>query len=346
MLTSRRRVVRCAAVATLTLLLLLFLALNWSQPAGSEPEHRQTGHPRTGGGSGSGGGGGGGGGGKSRCPSGRFVTISASGRLGNKLCQYASLWALQRDDARARPAWVLPEMQRALAPLFTGLSLPTLPEACAKRSRQFRSENYRKFDETVSSQPRRPLLLTSFPCDLRRFHRHREALLHQLTLRPGVLQTAQRRLRGQTGALCRGPPACTYVGVHVRRTDYRAAIKWMYNGTLAGETYLRRALAICRRRYSRPVFIVSSDDLTWVRRRLRSPDVVIAGSQGPGSAGHDLALLAQCNHTIMTHGTYGFWAAYLARGDVFVPTGFGARDSYLGVVMKEKGVNVTVVPAF
>jgi hypothetical protein len=28
----------------------------------------------------------------------------------------------------------------------------------------------------------------------------------------------------------------------------------------------------------------------------------------------DLALLAACNHTILTYGTFGFWAGFLAGG--------------------------------
>ena len=282
------------------------------------------------------------------CPSG-FVTISNGGRLGNKMCQYASLWALQRDDARARPAWLLPEMKHALGSLFPNLALPTLSDSCVRQERRFRWMHYLpylKFDRMVFRPPRRPLLLSEYPCDLNRFHKYRDELQRQLTFRAAIRRESQQRLRQYTSPLCRGPPACTYIGVHVRRTDYRAAVRHMFNGTLAGETYLRRALALCRRRYRLPVFLVSSDDLTWVRRRLSGPDIVIAGSSGPRSAGRDLALLSQCNHTVMTHGTYGFWAAFLARGDVIAPTGFGERDDYLSEKMKQRGFNLTYVPAF
>jgi hypothetical protein len=32
------------------------------------------------------------------------------------------------------------------------------------------------------------------------------------------------------------------------------------------------------------------------------------------TVGRDLALLAACNHTILTYGTFGFWAGFLAGG--------------------------------
>ena len=358
MFPARRRTLFCVTLVSLSLMIMLLLTPNWSPPgrparlSRQQDRMQQTRHTTvTGRGSSRGGGGNsnaggrvGTGGGRVQCPTGRFVSISASGRLGNKLCEYATLWALQLDDRRARPAWVLPVMQRALSPLVHGLKLPTLPDSCVKNAR-FRNIKYRYFNQAATLNSRQPVLITDYPCDLSRFHKHRDTILQQLALRDTARLEAQRRLRQYTAPIC-GGGGCTYIGVHVRRTDYGAAVKRMYNGTLVGERYLRRALELCRRRYRRPAFVVSSDDLPWVRRRLRGPDLVIAGSSGAGSAGRDLALLAQCNHTVMTHGTFGFWAAYLARGDVIVPTGFGARDSYLSVSMRKTGLNVTVVPAF
>ena len=38
-------------------------------------------------------------------------------------------------------------------------------------------------------------------------------------------------------------------------------------------------------------------------------------------AGRDLALLAACNHTIVSQGMYGAWGAFLAGGDMFTKYG-------------------------
>ena len=284
--------------------------------------------------------------GSADCPPGRFITINNGGRLGNRLCQYASLWALQLDDVRFRPAWMLPDMRSALSSLFSGLSLPTLSEACVKRSRNMWKVSYHHIDRADLGPKDRPLLLLDNPCDLLRFDKHREAMFRELTFRNDMREEAQQRLREHTKALCMDPRDCTYVAVHVRRTDYAKQVQLMYNGTLVGETYLARALEVCRRRYRRPVFVVCSDDLAWVRQRLRGPDVVIAGAAGDDSAHGDMVLLAQCNHTIVTHGTFGYMSAYLARGDVVRPTRFGRRDAYLSDHMKSRGINMTAVPAF
>ena len=37
--------------------------------------------------------------------------------------------------------------------------------------------------------------------------------------------------------------------------------------------------------------------------------------------GRDLALLAACNHTIVSQGMYGAWGAFLAGGDMFTKYG-------------------------
>ena len=48
--------------------------------------------------------------------------------------------------------------------------------------------------------------------------------------------------------------------------------------------------------------------------------------------GEDLALLAACNHSIISYGTFGMWAAFLAGGEVHPfhllasPTAFPGGD--------------------
>jgi galactoside 2-L-fucosyltransferase 1/2 len=40
------------------------------------------------------------------------------------------------------------------------------------------------------------------------------------------------------------------------------------------------------------------------------------------SVGHDLAVMSLCNHTIISHGTFSFWAGFLAGGSVISPNHF------------------------
>ena len=64
--------------------------------------------------------------------------------------------------------------------------------------------------------------------------------------------------------------------------------------------------------------------------RVQGGDLYLAGGLSdpslPGDgdlvAGYDLALLSQCNHTILSYGTYSYWAGLLAGGSTFTPQNY------------------------
>jgi galactoside 2-L-fucosyltransferase 1/2 len=112
----------------------------------------------------------------------------------------------------------------------------------------------------------------------------------------------------------------TYVGVHVRRTDFATFLPKEYHVNLVNPKYFHDAMAWFRKKLKGKVlFVVVSDDLEWCKKELvdKADDVVLAAktvsSRAP-SSGHDLAVLASCNHTIIDYGTYGMWGALLAGG--------------------------------
>jgi len=51
---------------------------------------------------------------------------------------------------------------------------------------------------------------------------------------------------------------------------------------------------------------------------------------------HDLALLANCDHSIMTTGTFSWWAAWLANGITVYYTDFPRPGSILSTRMRSK----------
>jgi galactoside 2-L-fucosyltransferase 1/2 len=72
------------------------------------------------------------------------------------------------------------------------------------------------------------------------------------------------------------------------------------------------------------MFIVSSEDMEWTRRNFPpllsnisdsvsgcKPLVTFSGQSSPAQ---DMAILASCNHSVITLGTFGWWSAYLAGG--------------------------------
>lgn len=124
------------------------------------------------------------------------------------------------------------------------------------------------------------------------------------------------------------------VGVHVRRGDFLS--RWAINKgfTVATPLYLQRALGYFVERFERIQFIVASNDIPWCRKHIISSTwdrnrVNITFSENH-SAGQDLALLASCSHIVITSGTYGWWAAWLANGITVYYADFPRQGSSLG----------------
>ena len=112
-----------------------------------------------------------------------------------------------------------------------------------------------------------------------------------------------------------------YIAVHIRRTDmvYHNVIDY-------GVDYLYRSFVYMIQRFHDRclLFVVCSDDNIWATTNIQSvlsnltvpagrcrPQVAFFA--GPNGS-QDMAVLASCNHTIITMGTFGWWSAYLAGG--------------------------------
>ncbi|CAF0825218.1 unnamed protein product [Rotaria sordida] len=110
------------------------------------------------------------------------------------------------------------------------------------------------------------------------------------------------------------PPAplirMTWIGVHIRRGDFLTFFK--IDTSLS---YLSSSMDHYRQRYRNCRFLIASDDKTYVKEHFgKIPDVFITPSTF--FHGHDLAALALCEHSILTAGTFSWWSAWLAGGNV------------------------------
>jgi len=108
----------------------------------------------------------------------------------------------------------------------------------------------------------------------------------------------------------------TRVGIHIRRGDMVSGYESGY--TVAPLNYFRSAMRYFTERFERVEFIVCSDDITWCRSNLPNAinlsttvEMRFSDATPPYV---DLAILARCDHIIMSVGTFGWWAAWLANG--------------------------------
>ena len=102
------------------------------------------------------------------------------------------------------------------------------------------------------------------------------------------------------------------------------------------EDYYQDAMEYYRDEYgsSNTVFLFTSDDMKWARRNeafKEEKNLFLVGcgeAENLNCVGKDLALLASCNHTVISHGSFGQWASYFAGGEIYTEYGALAPEAY------------------
>ena len=125
-----------------------------------------------------------------------------------------------------------------------------------------------------------------------------------------------------------------FVGIHIRRTDHRKYERDNDMKNLDLEYYLR-AMQLYRKKFAKEhlrklmIFVLLSDDMQWGKHKLlpqaRDGDLYLGGEGSPNeneSIGNDFALLANCNHTIESHGSFSYFAGAFAGGFKIKPNHF------------------------
>uniref|UniRef100_A0A8D0ZZX9 L-Fucosyltransferase n=2 Tax=Sus scrofa TaxID=9823 RepID=A0A8D0ZZX9_PIG len=277
-------------------------------------------------------------------------TIYPDGRFGNQMGQYATLLALTQ--LNGRQAFIQPAMHAVLAPVFR-ITLPVLAPEVDRHApwRELELHDWMSEDYAHLKEPW--LKLTGFPCSWTFFHHLREQIRSEFTLHDHLRQEAQGVL-SQFRLPRTGDRPSTFVGVHVRRGDYLRVMPKRWKGVVGDGAYLQQAMDWFRARYEAPVFVVTSNGMEWCRKNIDTSrgDVIFAGDGREAAPARDFALLVQCNHTIMTIGTFGFWAAYLAGGDTIYLANFTLpTSSFLKIFKPEAaflpewvGINADLSP--
>lgn len=252
------------------------------------------------------------------------MTVDPNGRLGNLMGEYATLYALAKMNGR--PAFLPPGMAKTLRAYFR-ISMPSMAASDFEQLdylwtnvevRRWMEPSYAHLSEMFIRIMGPPYSWTFY-----------EDLQAEIAREFAFHNSIQREVDEQLRKIASSRSTVTLVGVHARRTD---AIGWIenYHGRVADKTYFAKAMDHFRRKYSDAVFVVVSDDMAWCRRNIDTThdDVHFAGEGNVNSPIHDFALLANCNHSIISIGTYGYWTAFLARGDTVYLTNYTNPNSH------------------
>ncbi|XP_063852859.1 galactoside alpha-(1,2)-fucosyltransferase 1-like isoform X2 [Scylla paramamosain] len=273
-----------------------------------------------------------------------YVTVNQAGRLGNKMCQYASLYLL-RHLFGVRVS-TLDEMHATLDKFFKNIVMPIKNPSCfmGKAKSISYMDLYDKlyraaaqaWTNTTSSVIKEPLLDTSYhvydypgPRDL--FLEHRKLTHTLFKFRDEVMKNAVQNINNALMSF-----NATYhqrdfpiVTVHVRRTDYEGHMKMLFNLTQLGKLYYTNAFEFYKKRLKRPLFLVVSDDPKWCRENLQAKDVLVIASEVPAE---DMAAMSLGDHHITSYGTFSFMGALLGKGNITHPLTTNPRYRFVRCV--------------
>ncbi|KAK6171009.1 hypothetical protein SNE40_019275 [Patella caerulea] len=147
------------------------------------------------------------------------------------------------------------------------------------------------------------------------FYKYEQDIKRMFRFRQSLKDSANQFLaevtRNYTAKSTTTNTTITFIGVHVRRGDLLDDHYKKYGYVLPSPDYVHKAMDFMRRKFQQTVFILASNDMPWAQSNFHGNDTFYSSNTDPKL---DLVLLASCNHSITTVGTYGWWSAFLAGG--------------------------------
>ena len=104
------------------------------------------------------------------------------------------------------------------------------------------------------------------------------------------------------------------IGVHVRRGDFLIPANQRWGYAVAPTAYFNRAIDYFITKYttSKLIFVIASDDRSWCEKSLNFSGAPHHFTSGL-SALEDFNILTQCDHHIISVGSFGWWTAWLSK---------------------------------
>ena len=260
-----------------------------------------------------------------------LMTFSGYGRLGNQMFRYASVYALAKSSGHVL---LLPRSHEDLLSNFN-LDITCVHPNDINVTGWHRA-HVMDYNEAIYDSlrhlPRHKHVYISgyffswkffimYENDIRRQFQFKKIVQSAaLDMLQRITQSKCSKLNGLFGSPCH-LSSPTYVGVHLRRPDKRRYIA--SNSThLSAVTlaYVIRAMAHVCTRHKNIVFVICGNDIVWNINNVYLPpacsDQNIVHCVPTVNPTIHMALLASCNHSIITNGTFGWWSAFLSGGYV------------------------------
>lgn len=122
------------------------------------------------------------------------------------------------------------------------------------------------------------------------------------------------------------------IGIHIRRGDFLNPDKILEGRTVSSNEFLMTAMEYFSKRFhNNVIFIVASDEKKLYRDLFRNQSNVHV-TPDSYSPEEDLAILALCDSSVITGGSFGWWSAFLSNGFVVHDKKFPRNGSQLARV--------------
>ena len=246
-------------------------------------------------------------------PDEHYICNVDTGRLGNQMFSYASSYGIAKDKNMT----MVVLKNRMLNDYFVLDAVQVNASSCENTTQRNLNVccTYNKMflNFTPDTNYRIGMYLQSW----KYFLNHIAAIRRQFTFKKEILVKARKFMdniteerKRRTSSSARGDNPIL-VGVHIRRGDINSA-RLRLGFTLAPKTYIIKAMDYFTKKFSNVIFLICSDSMYWVKNNFNSTNIFYSEGNSPEV---DLSILASCNHSVMTVGTFGWWGSFLAGGE-------------------------------
>lgn len=239
------------------------------------------------------------------------------GRLGNWMFQFASTFGVAKRNGYLFTL----SRTNTLRKIFKGINVAD--NVALEKERIVMQENTSADPKIMSLSGSRNIQLCCYLQSWRYFEGYEEEVREQFTFNDSIIQKVQGILNQFKAAYWQQTVeksmqnSTTFIGIHVRRGDYLEISKHNKNYKVAPKSFIMNGMTYYRSRFNNSLFVMTSDDLQWCRQNFQ--DEITDGQLhlSPNLTYYeDMCLLTQCNHSIFTTGSFGWWSGWLTGGSV------------------------------
>ena len=253
-----------------------------------------------------------------------FLTVNQLGRLGNNMFEYAALKGVSMITGH-NP--ILPDKYKNLRTIFPNISIPIGNNSMydVQHCGENRFNISRSVHCMLSSCQGRHLFMVGYFAEHVWFDHIQDDIRADFTFSHQIQENVSRFF--YTNIFNRHMPKdIVTVGIQFRLTDRTTAAHVQQNKSIMASSYFFNSMEYFTQRFPTKsvYFVLISDDQTWVSKNIVAYagryQNVIQSQRNSGPV--DLAIMAACDHTVISVGTYSWWGAWLSKGTTVYFAGF------------------------